>query len=132
MAESLSIVIPVYRSEVILPELHRQLVDSLEKIGEPFEIIFVEDCGGDNSWDVVKDLATRDARVRGLRLSRNYGQHSAILCGIRTARHDIIVTMDDDLQHPPDQIALLLTELRHGHDVVYCVPQTELHGLLRN
>src|ERR1700719_4486293 len=90
MAESLSIVIPVYRSEAILPELYRQLVVSLEKIGGPFEIIFVEDCGGDSSWGVIQDLASRDTRVSGLRLSRNYGQHSAILCGIRTARHDVI------------------------------------------
>jgi glycosyltransferase involved in cell wall biosynthesis len=132
MAESLSIVIPVYHSEAILPDLYRQLVASLEEIGGPFEIIFVEDCGGDKSWEVIKNLASRDARVRGLKLSRNYGQHSAILCGIRAARHDVIVTMDDDLQHPPDQIALLLSELGAGHDVVYGVPQTEQHGSLRN
>jgi glycosyltransferase involved in cell wall biosynthesis len=132
MAESLSIVIPVYHSEAILPDLYRQLVESLEEIGGSFEIILVEDCSGDKSWEVIKSLASRDARVRGLKLSRNYGQHSALLCGIRAARYDVIVTMDDDLQHPPDQIALLLAELRAGHDVVYGVPQTEQHGLLRN
>jgi undecaprenyl-phosphate 4-deoxy-4-formamido-L-arabinose transferase len=132
MMESLSVVIPVYRSEAILPELYARLVDALEKIGGPFEIIFVEDCGGDSSWKLIKELASRDARVRGFKLSRNYGQHNAILCGIREARYGVIVTMDDDLQQPPDQICLLLAELRNDCDVVYGVPQFEQHGLLRN
>lgn len=132
MMESLSVVIPVYRSEAILPELYARLVDALEKIGGPFEIIFVEDCGGDGSWKLIKELASRDARVRGFKLSRNYGQHNAILCGIREARYGVIVTMDDDLQQPPDQICLLLAELRNDCDVVYGVPQFEQHGLLRN
>jgi glycosyltransferase involved in cell wall biosynthesis len=132
MTQSLSIVIPVYRSAAILPELYGQMVDSLEKLGSPFEIILVEDCGGDRSWDVVKDLAHRDPRVRGIRLSRNYGQHNALLCGIRAAQHEVIVTMDDDLQHPPDQIPLLLVALHEGCDVVYGVPSTEQHGLLRD
>jgi undecaprenyl-phosphate 4-deoxy-4-formamido-L-arabinose transferase len=132
MTQSLSIVIPVYRSAAILPELYDQLVGSLEKLGEPFEIILVEDCGGDISWDVIKDLANHDSRVRGIRLSRNYGQHNALLCGIRAAQHEVIVTMDDDLQHPPDQIPLLLTNLHEGCDVVYGVPSTEQHGLLRD
>jgi glycosyltransferase involved in cell wall biosynthesis len=132
MTQSLSIVIPVFRSAVILPELYGQLVDSLEKLGGPFEIILVEDCGGDRSWDAIRDLAKHDPRVRGIRLSRNYGQHNALLCGIRAARHEFIVTMDDDLQHPPDQIHLLLAALHDGCDVVYGVPNTEKHGLLRD
>ena len=132
MRESISVVIPVYRSAAILPELYARLVDALHMLGGPYEIIFVEDCGGDGSWNTIKDLATRDARVRGFRLSRNYGQHNAILCGIRKARHDVTVTMDDDLQHPPDQIGLLVAGLRDGCDVVYGVAQVEQHGLLRN
>lgn len=132
MTESLSIVIPVYRSESTLPELYARLVDSLHEIGAPYEIIFVEDCGGDGSWKTIKELASRDARVRGFRLSRNFGQHNALLCGIRNARHGIIVTMDDDLQHPPEQIGLLVVGLRDGCDVVYGVAHAEQHGLLRN
>ncbi len=132
MACSLSVVIPVYRSQATLPELHTRLVDALQKLGGPFEIILVEDCGGDGSWEAIKELASRDARVRGIKLSRNYGQHNAVLCGIRNARHDVIVTMDDDLQHPPDQIGLLLAALGDGYDVVYGVAQAEQHGLLRN
>ena len=129
---SLSIVIPVFRSQAILPELYARLVDALQKIGSSFEIILVEDCGGDDSWKIVKELASRDARVRGFRLNRNYGQHNALLCGIREAHHDVIITMDDDLQHPPDQIGLLLDKLSGDCDVVYGVAQTEHHGLLRN
>lgn len=132
MAHSLSIVIPVYRSAATLPQLYARLVESLQKIGAPFEVIFIEDCGGDGSWTTITELALRDDRVRGFKLSRNFGQHNAILCGIRNARHDVIITMDDDLQHPPDQIELLVAGLHHGYDVVYGVAQTEQHGVLRN
>ena len=132
MTPSLSLVIPVYRSRATLPKLYERLVEMLQDIGAPFEIVLVEDCGGDGSWDVIKQLAAGDARVRGIKLSRNYGQHNALLCGIRAARHDVIVTMDDDLQHPPDQIGLLLAELGKGYDVVYGVPQVEQHGVLRD
>jgi glycosyltransferase involved in cell wall biosynthesis len=132
MTESLSIVIPVYRSQAILPELYAQLVRSLNQIGTPYEIILVEDCGGDGSWDVIKELVGRDPRVRGFRLSRNHGQQNATLCGIRAARHDIIVTMDDDLQHRPDQIPALLARLEEGYDVVYGVPETQQHGFWRD
>ena len=132
MIRSLSIVIPVYRSAGILPDLYARLVDALGNISEPFEIIFVEDCGGDSSWSIITELASRDTRVRGLKLSRNYGQHNATLCGIREARYEVIVTMDDDLQHPPEQIHFLLAELCKGYDVVYGVAEFERHGPLRN
>jgi len=132
MSQSLSVVIPVYRTERILPELYRQLLDALEATGRIFEIVFIEDCGGDGSWSLIKGLAERDSRVRGLKLSRNFGQHNALLCGIRAARYEIIITMDDDLQHRPDQISLLLAKLEEGCDVVYGVPQAEQHGLLRD
>jgi glycosyltransferase involved in cell wall biosynthesis len=131
-ARSLSVVIPIYRSAATLNELHRQLVQALEAVGLPFEIVFVEDCGGDASWAMIRGLASRDPRVRGVRLSRNYGQHNALLCGVRAARNDVIVTLDDDLQNPPDQIPRLLAELRDGCDVVYGVPETEQHGFLRD
>jgi glycosyltransferase involved in cell wall biosynthesis len=131
-ARSLSIVIPVYRSAGTLNELYRQLVRSLESIGLPFEIVLVEDCGGDASWEVIKELASRDVRVRGLKLSRDYGQHNALLCAIRAARNEVVVTLDDDLQNPPDQIPLLLAKLADGHDVVYGVPDSEQRGAVRN
>ena len=129
---SLSIIIPVYRSERILPELHRRLVRALEEIASPFEIILVEDGGGDHSWPIIEDLARADHRVRGIRMSRNYGQHNALLCGIRAAQHEIIVTMDDDLQNPVSEIAPMLAALTPEYDVVYGAPRTEQHGFLRN
>ena len=129
---SLSVVIPVYRSGGILPELYRQLIVALDHLSAQFEIIFVEDGGGDGSWSVIEDLARTDRRVRGIRMSRNYGQHNALLCAIRAARHEIIVTMDDDLQNPVSEIAPMLAALTPDYDVVYGAPRTEQHGFLRN
>jgi glycosyltransferase involved in cell wall biosynthesis len=97
----LSIVSPVYRSATLLREFYRRLSETLLMVGDEYEIILVEDCGGDNSWEIIEDLVRGDPRVRGIRLSRNYGQHNALLCGIRAARGEIIVTLDDDLQNPP-------------------------------
>src|SRR5229473_2475664 len=128
----LSIVVPVYRAEGTLLDLYRRLVSVLEQRAAAFEIILVEDCSGDHSWRVIEQLVQGDTRVRGIRLNRNYGQHNALLCGIRAARHDVIVTMDDDLQHPVSEIALLLAALDEHHDVVYGAPQAEQHGLLRD
>ena len=128
----LSVVIPVYRSAENLPELHRRLTDVLEGYPSGFEILFVEDCGGDNSWDIIKNLAASDPRVHGFRMSRNYGQHNALLCGIRAARGAVIVTMDDDLQHPPEELPKLLAKLEEGYDVVYGPPKREQHGFLRD
>ena len=115
MNESLSVVVPVYRSAQMLRELHRRLVATLATRGSAFEIIFVEDCGGDDSWRVIDELARGDARVAGIRLSRNFGQHNALLCGIRAARHDVVVTIDDDLQ---------LTAEAHGAMPSYLSAQT--------
>lgn len=128
----ISVVIPVYRSAQGLPELHRRIVGALEDLAGGFEILFVEDCGGDDSWQVIRSLAAVDPRVRGIRMSRNYGQHNALLCGIRAARGETILTMDDDLQHPPEQACKLLAKLSEGYDVVYGPPAQEQHGLFRN
>ena len=132
MSIQISAVVPVYRSQAMLPELHRRLVAALDQIGRPFEILLVEDCGGDDSWSVIKQLAAADPRVRGLRLARNYGQHNALLCGIRAARGELVVTLDDDLQNPPEEIHRLLARLDEGYDVVYGSPQAETHGFLRD
>jgi glycosyltransferase involved in cell wall biosynthesis len=128
----ISIIVPVYRSAESLPELHRRLADVFDARAQALEILFVEDCGGDQSWDVIKRLSQADPRVRGLRMSRNYGQHNALLCGIRAARGEVIVTIDDDLQHPPEEVPKLLAKLDEGFDVVYGPPQQQQHGLLRD
>jgi len=127
----ISFVIPVYRSAGSLPELVLRITQQFGTRTDGFEIIFVEDCGGDNSWQTIELLAKSDQRIRGLRLTRNYGQHNALLCGIRAAQGEVIVTLDDDLQHPPEEIPKLLSKLDEGHDVVYGSPEHEPHGLMR-
>ena len=128
----LSVVIPVYRAEKSLNQLYQRIVSVLEKEKIIFEIIFIEDCGGDSSWDIIVELAQWDPRVQGMQLSRNYGQHNALLCGIRAAEGDLIVTMDDDLQHPPEEIPKLIAALEKELDVIYGSPEKEQHGLLRD
>lgn len=129
---TLSIVVPVYRSADALPELFRRLTAVLALLNEDYEILLVEDCGGDNSWSVIQELSKADPRVRGIQLARNYGQHNALLCGIRAARGEILVTLDDDLQNPPEEIPKLLKKMDEGYDVVYGTPAAETHGFLRN
>lgn len=128
----LSVVIPVYRSQFTLPELHRRLVAVLEPVVPAFEIILVEDCGGDDSWRVIQELAASDPRLHGIKLARNFGQHNALLCGIRAAHGELIVTIDDDLQNPPEEIPKLLARLSETVDVVYGSPANETHGFFRN
>jgi undecaprenyl-phosphate 4-deoxy-4-formamido-L-arabinose transferase len=100
--------------------------------GRSFEVILVDDGSTDASWSVIRNLAARDTAVRGLQLMRNYGQHNALLAGIRAARGNIIVTIDDDLQHPPEEIPKLLGALDRGSDVVYGTPFKMPHSLTRN
>jgi len=129
---SVSIVIPVFNSALSLEKLFQQLTPELESITSDFEIIMVDDRSTDDSWKVVSRLQESDRRLRGLRLSRNYGQHNALLCGIRAARFETIITMDDDLQNPVSEIFKLLDKLEEGFDVVYGTPEKQQHGLLRD
>lgn len=127
-----SVVVPVYKSEDSLRELHDRLIATMKNVSSAFEIIFVEDCGGDGSWNIIENLCQSDRWTKGIQLSRNFGQHNALLCGIRAAKGDIIITLDDDLQHPPEKIPELLHKLSEGFDVVYGTPQKEQHSFLRN
>ncbi|MEL6524897.1 MAG: glycosyltransferase family 2 protein [Chloroflexota bacterium] len=124
---SISVVIPVYRGALTISELAEQLDEALPTITDTYEVIMVEDRGGDDSWEVIQTLSEKYTRLRGIKLMRNAGQHAALLCGIRSAQYEVVVTMDDDLQHPPSQIAPLLAKLQEGHDVVYGVPADRQH-----
>jgi glycosyltransferase involved in cell wall biosynthesis len=128
----LSVVIPVYNSAAIIPELLERLGTAVPKITPSFEAILVNDGSADNSLQALNEGADRYPWVRVINLMRNYGQHNALLCGIRAASYDITVTMDDDLQHAPEDISKLLTKLMEGYDVVYGTPEREQHGLWRD
>ena len=114
----ISVVIPVYKAENCLHELYQRLSKSLEKISPYFEIILVEDCGGDKSWSVILDLCIRDKRVRGYQFSRNFGQHYAITAGLDHCQGDWVVVMDCDLQDRPEEIEKLYQKAQEGYDVV--------------
>ena len=128
----LSVVVPVYRSEAILPQLIERLETALGRITSAYELVLVNDSSPDRSWDVICRLAERHSWIHPINLMRNYGQHNALLCGIRATQYDVIITMDDDLQHPPEEIPKLLAMLARGFDVVYGTPQNEEHGMLRD
>lgn len=129
---SVSVVIPVYNSDATLPELVQRLESVLAARGAPFEVILVDDDSTTQAWTVIEDLARTRPWLRGVRLLRNYGQHNALLCGIREVRHQVVITMDDDLQHRPEEIPRLLARLEEGFDVVYGTPRKEQHGLWRD
>ena len=128
----ISVVVPVYRSEPILPELVQRLGNALARLTSNYELILVNDSSPDRSWDVICRLADRNPWIHPINLMRNYGQHNALLCGIRASQYDVIVTVDDDLQHPPEEIHKLLEKLAQGFDVVYGTPEREEHGFLRD
>ncbi len=132
LVDSLSIVVPVYNSEGSLTLLCDRLSRVLPGLARRWELVLVNDCSPDGSWETIEKLVGQYDWVRGINLMRNFGQQNATLCGIRAARSDVIVTMDDDLQNPPEQIAPLLAKLQEGYDVVYGPPTEERHGLLRD
>lgn len=114
----LSVVIPVYKAEKSLDELFARLVRALESISPDFEIILVEDCGGDSSWQVIERLAASEQRVRGIQFSRNFGQHYGITAGLDYCCGDWVVVMDCDLQDRPEEIPRLYAKAQEGYDIV--------------
>jgi len=119
----ISVVVPVYNASDSLPELVDALGSVLPAVAKRFELVLVNDGSPDQSWEVITRLAHQHRWVRGVDLMRNYGQHNATLCGIREARYEVIVVMDDDLQNPPAEIPKLIRKLEEGFDVVYGVPR---------
>ena len=128
--KTISVVVPVYNSEASLPLLVKRIHDALG--AGLLEIVFVNDGSRDDSWAVLRRLAAGDPTIRAVSLMRNYGQHNALLAGIRLARGEITVTLDDDLQHPPEEALKLVAELGKGYDVVYGTPARLPHSMLRN
>lgn len=116
---SVSVVVPVYRSTTSLLPLVTRLEQALK--GRDFEILLVDDGSPESTWKIASELAMTRKSVSAIRLGRNFGQHNALIAGIRSARHPIIVTLDDDLQNPPEEVPRLLAALTPGIDVVYGV-----------
>src|SRR5580698_10199341 len=113
---TISVVVPVYNSEPTLVELIQRLTATLRQVGVEYEILLVNDGSRDHSWQTIQQLCGANRRICGISLMRNYGQHNAFLCGIRRARYQVIVTLDDDLQNPPEEIPCLLSKLSEGFD----------------
>lgn len=120
--QGISVVVPVFNSTHALIELTERIANSLEPMSK-WEILLVDDGSSGNTWETVKQLSASNARIKGLRLGRNYGQHSALLAGIRAAEFELTVTIDDDLQNPPEEIPRLVEYLIDSDlDVVYGFP----------
>jgi glycosyltransferase involved in cell wall biosynthesis len=128
----LTVVVPVYNGAGTLPALAERLTAVLDGAADAWEVVMVNDGSADGSWSGIVELSARDPRFRGLNLMRNYGQHNALLAGIRVARHPTIVTLDDDLQNPPEEIPKLLAKLGEGYDVVYGAADEPGFGVWRN
>lgn len=131
LGPTVSVVVPVYRSESTLKPLIERLTAVLAANSSAHEIILVNDGSPDRSWDVIRELMADHRSIRAIDLTRNFGQHNALLCGIRAARHEVIVTLDADLQHPPEEVPKLLAALEETCDVVYGTPVAPGHGLSR-
>ena len=115
----ISIVSPVYQCRPCLQALCARVAMAMEYAGEPFEIILVDDGSPDGAWDTIAELAAGDSRIRGIRLSRNFGQHYAISAGLDVSRGDHVVVIDCDLQDRPEEIPRLIEQARRGFDVVF-------------
>jgi glycosyltransferase involved in cell wall biosynthesis len=129
-----SIVIPVYNSEKSLTELYNRLSNTIKNITLDYEIILVDDDSHDNSWQVMKKLREKDKKVKIIQNMRNYGQHFALMCGFRHSKGKYIITMDDDLQNPPEEIIKLINEIKKDdyYDIVIGYPIKKKHNFFRN
>ena len=126
-----SVVIPVYGCRAALHELHRRITESVTVITDDYEIIFVNDCCPQNSWEVIEQLCAEDKHVIGVELSRNFGQMKAILAGLDIVRGDWIVVMDCDLQDRPEEIPRLYNKAQEGYDVVFARRKTRQDNRLK-
>jgi len=126
-----SVVVPVYNAQETLRPLAQRLRTVLKEQNQPFEIIWVNDGSKDESWDIISDFCATGVWNRGINLARNYGQHNALLCGIRCASYDRLITLDDDLQNPPEEIPKLISRFSGGCDLVYGIPAKNSHPFWR-
>ena len=131
-AVEISVVIPVYNSEDCLDELARRLTEVLDKLGRPYEVILVNDCSPDNSWQKITSLCETYRNLNGISLRKNFGQDSALMAGLNYASGESVVIMDDDLQHDPADIPALVDELSKGYDVCYASFDSKMQSWFKN
>lgn len=133
MNRSISVVVPVFRSGPTINALHGRLAQVLDGMASDWELILVDDASNDGTFERMLELRARDPRVKLVRFARNMGQHHATLCGIKRARGDVVVTLDDDLQNPPEAIADFIAALDQGHDLaIGRIRQQKQHAFWRN
>jgi len=127
----ISVISPVYLAEKIVPEFVKRVAEEVSSFATEFEIILVDDCGPDSSWEEIKKQCKRHAFVKGIKLSRNFGQHYAVSAGVARAKGDNIVLMDCDLQDDPKDISKLLKERKNGFEVVFTKRIKRRHGIFK-
>jgi glycosyltransferase involved in cell wall biosynthesis len=127
-----SVVIPVFNSARSLAELHRLLAETLQALGKPYELIFVNDCSLDDSLAVLQELKKNDQRLIVIDLSRNFGQQNALLCGFNYCAGQYVITLDDDLQNPPQEIAKLFARINEGYDAVFASYRRKKDKIYKN
>ncbi len=132
--KTLGFIVPVYNGEDTLEELHLRIKMIAQQLNESYQIVFVNDASPDDSWTILQNIKERDnSNVTIIRLMRNAGQHNAIMCGLRYCPTTYLITLDDDLQTPPEEIEKLLSHLKLNHlDVVYGVYGNKQHSKIRN
>ena len=128
----ISVVVPAYRTPGTLPELCDQLLRHVAPLTDRMELVIVDDGSPDDTWSDVEQVAAEHDWVRGIRLLRNYGQHNALLAGLRETRYSLVLTIDDDLQNPPSEVPKLLQALTAEIDLVYGTPIEQPHSIGRN
>ena len=126
----ISAVVPIYREEAVLRELCKRLGEALGRVSEEFEIVLVDDGGDDGSWNIIEQLSGDDPRIKGIKFSRNFGQHYAITAGLDACDGDWVVVMDGDLQDDPAAIPELYAKAREGYDVVFAARRNRPESLL--
>ena len=132
MKPYISVVIPVYQGANTLGLLYKRLNATMMKLKKPFELIFVDDGSSDDSWKILEGLYRDDSHIRIIQLARNFGQHNALMCGFAKSHGNIVITLDDDLQNPPEEIGKLIAKLGEGFDVVYGQYLEKKHSPFRN
>jgi len=126
-----SVIIPVFNEELNLEPLYTRLIKVMQDIGDDYEIIFIDDGSTDSSFQVLQHLHEGDNRVKVIRFTRNFGQHPAIMAGFDLARGEVLITIDADLQNPPEEIPKLLKKLDEGYEVVFGIFKQRKHSVFR-